>query len=304
MSGADVTLTAAPATRSLDSGSGVRRPGPTAATQSVHGAARLAYRLRDGRTALADLYQRDPQRVLFPRVPEAEPNTAVLVTTSGGLVGGDRLQVSVAAGVGTQVLVTTQAAEKIYRSSGADCRVTADLSVADGAWLEWLPQETILFDGARLRRQTRVDMCTGGRLLAGEMTVFGRTASGERLSHGLLNDRWTVRVGGQRRWMDAVHLADALGESLNAAAGFDGAVACATLIYVAPDAVERLELARALLPESPLVVSAATLVNGVLLMRWLARDALLLRRAYSDFRRTFRHRVAGLPAALPRLWSI
>ncbi len=304
MSGVDVALTAAPATGLQDPGNDVGQTGPMAASHSVHGAARLVYRLRDGRTALADLYQRDPQRVLFPRVPQAEPETAVLVTTSGGLVGGDNLQVSVTAGADTQVLVTTQAAEKIYRSSGADCRIETDLCVANGAWLEWLPQETILFDGARLRRQTRVDLRTGGRLLAGEMTVFGRTASGERFSHGLLNDRWTVRVGGQRRWMDAVHLADALSEALNAAAGFDGAVACATLIYVAPDSAQRLELARALLPESAPIVSAATLVNGVLLLRWLARDALQLRRAYSDFRRTFRHRVAGLPDALPRLWSI
>jgi len=298
------TLTAADEARSRNPDAAVRGPTPVSAYQFVQGVARLRYRLRDGRTALADLYQRDPQRVLFPRVPEAEPDTAVLVTTSGGLVGGDRLQVSVTAGMGTQVLVTTQAAEKIYRSNGADCRITTELSVADGAWLEWLPQEAILFDGARLRRQTQVEMHPGGRLLAGEMMVFGRTASGERLSHGLLNDRWTVRIGGRRRWMDAIHLADVLTESLTAAAGFDGAVACATLIYVAPDSAERLELARTLLPERAPVVSAATLVNGVLLLRWLARDALLLRRAYSDFRRTFRHRVAGLPAALPRLWSI
>ncbi len=286
-------------------------PAPAAADDvaeaaAVHGAASVSF-IRDdaGGTRLAELYQRDPLRVLFPTVPDGDVPTAVLVTTSGGLVGGDRLEVSASVGDGARAMAFGQAAEKIYRSAGATSRIDIELAVDRDGWLEWLPQETILFEGARLKRRTRLDLAPGGRALAGEILVFGRIAGGERLRTGYVRDAWEVRRQGRLAWADALQLEDAIGEAFADPASFDGAVAYATLVY-ADDAPEvRLDLARSLLDgDGDGLRAAATVVNGVLVARWLGRDAERLRRAYGNFWAAFREAVAGLPGRLPRLWHM
>ena len=117
------------------------------------GLAPIGFEAACGRARLARLEQRAPLRVLFPRVAADELVEAVLLNTGGGIVGGDRLAVEVKAGPGAQVRVTTQAAEKIYRSAGPSCALDVRLAAGRDAWLEWLPRETILFDGCRIRRQ-------------------------------------------------------------------------------------------------------------------------------------------------------
>jgi len=176
----------------------------------VQGAAEIGFIRKQGETRLDHLFQHDPLRVLFPAPAPGEPPCAVLVTTSGGMVGGDHLNVSVSAGPGTTALAMAQAAEKIYRSAGEDSKIDVRLSVGQDAWLEWLPQETILFDGARMRRRTAIDLEPGARILAGEILVFGRIASGERLSQGLVREEWNVRRQGRLIWADALHLEDAM----------------------------------------------------------------------------------------------
>jgi urease accessory protein len=272
---------------------------------AVHGFAELAFTRRNDVSRLAHLYQHDPVRVLFPNHPPAEPPQAVVVTTSGGLVGGDRLDLSCRIEPDAVALVTMQAAEKVYRSAGPDCVLSVALDVAAGGWLEWLPQETILFEGARLRRLTRASVAPGARMLAGEMLVFGRPARGERMTTGLVRDAWEVWRDGRLIWVDALHLDDDLGAVLANPVYFDGAVAAATAIHVAEDAGERLELARDLLGDAADGLRvAATLVNGVLVVRWLGRDALLLRQSFGAFWAGFRAAVTGLAPELPRLWHI
>ncbi|MEK9900760.1 MAG: urease accessory protein UreD, partial [Rhodospirillaceae bacterium] len=156
-----------------------------------------------GCTRLARLYQSDPLRVLFPNVGVGEPATGTLVTTSGGLVGGDDLTIRLACGAGAVARVIGQAAEKIYRSAGADVRIDMTLQAAPDSWLEWLPQETIIFDAARLRRRTVIDVAPGGRVLAGEIIVLGRTAMGERVTGGLVHEAWDVRRDDRLVWADA-----------------------------------------------------------------------------------------------------
>ncbi len=276
-----------------------------ASGSGVCGGAEAVFALRQGRTALASLFQHDPLRVLFPTPPLGELTSAVLVTTSGGLVGGDEIKVRIAAGEGAAVLASPQAAEKVYRSAGADCRIDMRLEAGPDAWLEWLPQETIVFDGARLRRRTVVEAAPGAHVLAGEMLALGRAARGERLSCGLLRDAWEVRRGGRLAWAEALHVEDDMADVLAHPAGLGGAVACATAVYVADDAGARLDAARALLEDAGNgVQSAATVVNGVLVARWIATEGAALRRAYGAFWAGFRREVAGLPARLPRLWYI
>ncbi len=226
----------------------------------------------------------------------------MLLTTSGGLAGGDRARVSVGVEDLAQAVVTTQAAEKIYRSLGPETRVDVALTIGRDAWLEWLPQETILFDRARLSRRTTAELSTGGRLLASEMIVFGRTAHGERMSTGLLHDRWTIRVDGRLRWVDAIRVEGDIARRLDAPAGFACATAIATAIYVAPDAPSLLPLARALALDSE-SRAGATLVDGILLARFIGCDARLLRADLACYLAELRRAAAGLPARVPRLWQ-
>jgi urease accessory protein len=276
------------------------------APAAVVGAAEVGFVRKGGATRLAHLYQREPLRVLFPTPENPAVPVAVLVTTSGGLVGGDRLAVAASVGDGAAASVTSQAAEKVYRSTGRDCRVDVDLKVGEGAWMEWLPHETILFEGARLRRRVAADVAPGGRLLAGEFLVLGRTARGERLTHGLARDAWEIRRRGRLVWADALHLEGDLARAIADPAGLAGAVACATFVYAAADAAERIELARGLLPanDEGVLRAGATAVNGVLAVRWLARDAFALRASFAAFWTAFRRRAGGGTGGLPRLWTI
>lgn len=279
---------------------------PSRPAVAVSGIGRVTYRADSkGNSRLADLYQGDPVRVLFPTPPRGEIPSAVFVTTSGGLVGGDRLDLAVTAEAGAEAQATAQAAEKVYRSNGPDCRIDVSLDAAPGAWLEWLPQETILFQGGRLVRHTRAELAPTARLLAGEMLVLGRGAMGESVRTGLVRDKWEVRRNGRLVWADSLCLEGAIDELVGHPAGLGGATALATTIYAADDAGDHLDLARALLSDPPEGVRAgATVVNGLLLARFLSADAYAMRESFGRFWAGFRHSVAGLPAALPRLWHI
>jgi urease accessory protein len=270
----------------------------------VAGMVRLAFVRKAGRTRLAGLHQRAPLRALFPKHRSDDPPLAALLNVGGGLVAGDRCAVEVAVGEGAAAVVTSQAAEKVYRSTGADAVVETRLQVAAGGWLEWCPQETILFDHARLRRRLRLELPSDARgAMIGEMLVLGRLASGEQARHGLLFDRIEVRRDGALAWSDRLRLEGAFGSVLDAAAGLDGNGALATFVHAAPDAGDRLDRARELL-EAPGVRAGATLVNGLLIARWLAADSLALRRAFALFWASFRAAAAGLPPIMPRLWHV
>ncbi|NGY03151.1 urease accessory protein UreD [Solimonas terrae] len=272
--------------------------------QRVDGALRLAYR-RDaqGSTRLSNLYQRAPCRALFPDTDAPEPTQAVLLTTSGGLTGGDRLRIEAEVGAGAQLTLTTQAAEKIYRALAdeADTVIDVRLRVGTLAWAEWLAQETILFDRARLRRRLTIDIAADAHLLATESVVFGRRAMNEHCEHGLLRDVWRIRRDGRLAWADAQHLRGELRPLLSARFGFGGAAAGATLVCVGPRAASQLTMARRLLAEHQ-VEAAATVIDGILIVRLLAADALSLRAATVAITATLRAAVGDLPARLPRVW--
>lgn len=268
------------------------------------GRAEIGFTGQDGQTRLVHLYNRDPLRFLFPAPPFGDCIQAGLVTTSGGLVGGDRLAIDIQTQAGARAMISPTSAEKVYRSTGADCEIDVALRAEAGSWLEWLPQETILFNESRMKRVTRIDADGAARVFAGEMLVFGRIGRGERLTRGLVRECWEVRQGGRLTWADNLQMDGDIGATIAHPAGFDGATAAATTIYIAPDAEKHLADARDALEEADGLKSGATLVNGVLVTRFIGRDARTLRGAFGKFWATFRHRVAGLPASLPRLWQI
>jgi urease accessory protein len=268
--------------------------------QRGDGAADIVFGRRGERTALVDLYQRTPCRVLFPR-PDADGlPVAVLLTTSGGITGGDRIRIGVELNEGAEAVVTTQAAEKIYRSLDTDAAVTVGLTVGAGGWLEYLPQETILFDGARLDRRTEARLAPDARLLACEMVMFGRLARDEALTRGKLHDAWRIRRGDRLVWADALRLDGDIATLLAAPAGFDGARALATALYVGDDAESLMPLAREL-AEGGESRGGASLVNGVLIARFLGPRPELVRRDLMRYVTGLRQG-AGRAPSLPRVW--
>lgn len=279
----------------------------------TEGAAEIRFARRDGVTRLAQLYQRDPLRVLFPAPAAGDPPVAVIVTTSGGLVAGDRLDIRIDLTPGAAAHVTASAAEKVYRSTGRTTTINQTLSIGSGATLEFLPPETILFDGARLQRETIIDLAPGSAFLGGDIVVFGRRARGERFARGFLREVWELRRDGDLVWGDALHLEDDDGEDdvgriIDDPACFDGAAAFATMILSPPagDARSLLETARFLRSSSATtgVRAGATIIAGLVIARWLAADTLVLRRAYADLACHFRSAALGLPNRLPRVWHV
>ncbi len=274
----------------------------------TEGAAEIGFARREGLTRLTHLFQRDPLRVLFPMPAAGDPLLAVLLTTSGGLVGGDRLDIGVDLATGATAHVSASAAEKIYRSLGPTTEIRQSLSVAGGAALEFLPLETILFDGARLWRETVVELGSGAAFLGGDILVFGRRARGERFTRGFLREVWQVRRDGRLVWGDALHLEDDIAGIIENPACFNGAAAFATMI-LAPAGRE----ARGFLDSAREIQSVATAgelragvttIAGLVIARWLAADAAAVRRAYADLACHFRQAAMGLPPLLPRLWHV
>jgi urease accessory protein len=273
----------------------------------TEGTAEIRFARRDGVTRLAHLYQRDPLRVLFPAPAAGDPPVAVIVTTSGGLVAGDRLDIAVELAPGAAAHVTASAAEKVYRSTGRTTIIKQTLSIGPGAALEFLPPETILFDGARLRRETIIDLAPGAAFLGGDIVVFGRRARGERFTSGLLREVWELRRDGDLFWGDSLHLEDAVGRIIDDPACFDGAAAFATMILSpARNAGSLLDCARVVLSAGATTElrAGATAVSGLVIARWLAADAAVLRRAYADLACHFRSAALGLPPRLPRVWHV
>ena len=274
----------------------------------TEGAAEIGFARRDGISRLARLYQRDPLRVLFPAPAAGDPPVAVIVTTSGGLVAGDRLDIRVELAPGATAHVTASAAEKVYRSTGRTTTIRQTLSIGPGAALEFLPPETILFDGARLQRETVIDLAPGSAFLGGDIVVFGRRARGERFANGFLREVWELRRNGYLVWGDALHLDDDVGRIIDDPACFDGAAAFATMIFSPPAGDVRSLLDGARVVQGVCATTGlragATTIAGAVIARWLASDAAVLRRAYADLACHFRSAALGLPPRLPRVWHV
>jgi len=276
-------------------------------SSDVRGVAEIGFTLKDGATRLMHLHERHPLRVLFPGPVRGDVPVAVLVTTSGGLVAGDRIAIRVDVGGGAAAHVTGSAAEKIYRSTAATTAVDQAMAVGAGGWLEFLPPETILFDRARLRRETHVNLQGNAGFLGGGILVFGRIAMGERFRGGLLHEGWEVHRDGALIWGDALHVACDVAAIMDDPACFAGAAACATLILAPPSGDPRpfVEPARAVqqLSAAQALRAGVTGVNGLLVARWLG-DAVAVRRAYAELACHLRAAAMGLPPRLPRLWHV
>jgi len=249
--------------------------------------------LVDGVTRRRHLHESGSLRVRFPS-PEAEGLSAVFVNTAGGTAGGDRFDIDIATGEGAQLTVTTAAAEKVYRSHGPTAQLNIALRAATNSHLGWLPQETILFDRARVERRIDIDLADGASLLLCEIVVFGRAAMGERLGEGSFVDRWRLRRGGRLVFAETVRLDGDIGEKLGRPAVAKAGAAIGTALIVPGDEalVQRIREASAGFG-GEVGLSAW---NGFAMARFCAQDAARLR---ADMMTVLG---AASGAALPRLW--
>jgi urease accessory protein len=278
--------------------------------QRSSGTARVSFKRREGRTVLDGVHQAGCCKIRFPKpAPGAAPE-AVLINTAGGLTDGDRLETEVRWQAGTCAAVTSQAAERVYRSRGELAQIENGLAVEDGATGLWLPQETILFDGGRLARRLAANIAEGGRLLACESTVFGRRAMGETIERGTLLDCWRVRHGGRLVFADGLCLDGAIRETLSRPAVAGGAQAIASVVYAGHDAAAMTEPLRALL-SGLASTTGCSAVGPVLVVRIVSASGAEMRAELMQVLRAFlellnegneqeRHS-AG--ATLPRVWS-
>jgi len=243
-----------------------------------------------GRTRRTRVHEAGSLRVRFPNVT-AEALEAVIVNTGGGMTGGDRFAIEIALGEGARLTAGTAAAEKIYRSIGPDAEMTVRLDVAAGGRLAWLPQETILFDGAQLKRRIDIDLAQGASLVMAEAVVFGRAAMDEAMNHGVFADRWRLRREGRLIFADNARLDGAIAEKLSASAVAAGGIAMASVL-VAPAGEAKLSRVRALDFVGEAGISAW---NGIALARLCGRDGASLRHDLIAV-------LAALGQDVPRLW--
>ena len=263
------------------------------AANRARGAVCLEVQLREGLTRRGALHESGSLRVRFP-LPEGDGLSAVLVNTAGGIAGGDRLSVEVTLGEGAHLTLTTAAAEKVYRARDDGAKLNISLKVADGARLAWLPQETILFDQARLSRRIDIDLSEGASLVLGEIVVFGRAAMGETMRRGSFVDRWRFRRGGSLVFAETIRLEGDVGAKLAQGAIAGGGVAVGTLLLV-PGNEDLLARIREVSASFGGEVGLSAW-NGFAMVRFCAQDAARLR---ADMVAVLGRASA---APLPRLW--
>ncbi|MBE9603352.1 urease accessory protein UreD [Acetobacteraceae bacterium H6797] len=275
---------------------------PTLRHQRARGGASLGLVSGPHGTRIDELQQASPQRLLFPSPEPGEWLTAAMVNTAGGLAGGDAVTTRIALGPEARATLSAAAAEKIYRSLGPETEIGVTLDLAENAALEWIPQETIFFSGARLRRRIEARLAPGARLIMAEALVFGRAAHGETVVAGSLVDQWRIIGPDGPLWAEGLRLGEDIAGPLQSPFGMAGAGAMATLLLVAPEAEAMRDRLRLLLEDGPVRCGATLPRPGLMLARFLG-EPLALRGALSSALSALREGAFGLPARLPRLWT-
>lgn len=259
----------------------------------------IAIASRDSVSHLADLRQEGCLKARFPR-PAAWPADgveAVLLNSAGGIAGGDRLDVRFEVRKASRGSLATQAAERFYRvlPGHAASVLRNEVSVAEGGYAEWLPQESIVFNNTALDRRLDVTLAETARFLGVEMLVFGRHAMGERVNQARLSDTITLKRSGRLIWQDSLRFEGDVQDALDRTAIGGGARAMATLVYASPDAGTFLATARAALASFEAGVST---LDSVLVARVLAQDGATLRAAVASVLQSLRGQ-----RRLPRVWG-
>src|SRR5499433_1798719 len=238
--------------------------------QRADGSGRIVVTGSENGTRITDVFQRSPIRIMFPSLGAGAVEEAVLINTTGGIAGGDRLECTVAALANSSIAVTSQAAERVYRALKEPAHIATKLKADAGARLAWLPQETIVFNWGRICRDTEIELSSGAELLALEWLVLGRAAHGEEIVGGHIADGWQVKMDGRLIWADRFRVTDEVFPRTRTRALLADFKAIGTLIYFGPDAEARVQLMRQLASELR-CHCVTTMVAGLVIARFAAR---------------------------------
>ncbi|PPB80807.1 urease accessory protein [Albidovulum inexpectatum] len=245
-------------------------------------------------TRLGRLKQSGCGRLLLPRTHDGQ-SLGVILNTAGGLTGGDRFLIAAETSDGAAQVLTTQAAERIYRSIGGTAAIATRLKIGHGCSISWLPQETILFQGAALDRTIDVEMAEDARFLGVETVVLGRKAMGEQVTRSWLRDRWRIRRGGRLCHAEALRMGGELGETTHDPALLAGAQAFALIVLVDRNAEAMVSRVRSALREAT-PRAAASAWDGRLVVRVLGDDLAPVKRLLA-------HILPVLGATVPAVWQ-
>lgn len=262
--------------------------------QRAEGSGRLSVISIDGQTRLKNLYQQGCAKLRIPKRPDAEVLEAVMINTSGGMTGGDRLDWEFEAGPETDFVITTQACEKIYKSSEGAAETNIRITAGTGSKIAWLPQETILFDRSVFARSISVNLEPLSEGLFVEPMIFGRQSMGEAVTTGSITDRWIIRQDGHPIHVEAFRLSGRVKDVLAKRAVSDGVTALATVLLVSPTAETMIDAARRLIGDT----GGASCWNGKLLARLVAKDGYQLRKRLVPL-----VRLLNRDADLPKVWA-
>ncbi len=265
------------------------------AIQRSQGEVRISFKSIDDRSVLKGLYQQGCLKVRLPR-QVSNTHEAVLINTAGGLTGGDMLIVDAAWEPETCAAITTQACERIYKSTGANAGVAARLTVGDRAIAHWLPQETILFEGARLDRKMHVSLAKSAEFIACEAVIVGRPAMGEIVNMASLSDEWIIERDDKVAFIDRLKLTGDLSALLDKTATANQSRAFASIITAGPETNRHCNLARAVIDEHD-VVGGSSDLDGVCLTRILASGGHELRKVVMPIL------LSLCGKDLPRVWT-
>ncbi|PZM14017.1 urease accessory protein UreD [Rhizobium tubonense] len=263
--------------------------------QRAQGRGHLAAKALDGRTRLAEFFQEGAAKI---RLPDTFDNSmeAVIINTAGGLTGGDRMDWSFVAAPATRIDLTTQACEKIYKASAGTAQVSTTIKVGAGARVDWLPQETILFDRASLARTLDVDLDETAEFLAVEAILLGRKAMGEAMVTGLFRDRWRIRRAGRLIHAEDLRLEGDVAKLTARNAVLGGQVAFVTVLYAGPSAERYLGKVRPLLDGH---MGGVSQWRDKLVVRLAAADGFALRKILIPVISALRN---GSP--VPKVWNL
>ena len=270
--------------------------------QRANGSCRIVLSGSEKGTRIMDIFQQSPIRVMFPGIGGGAVKEAVLINTAGGIAGGDRLECSVTALPNASVAVTTQAAEKVYRALNEPAHIATKLEAGETAKLAWLPQETIVFNRARLCRETEIELSSGAQLLALESLVLGRVAHGEKVAGGYISESWRVKKDGRLIWADTFRTTDETFAHIHRKALLSDRRAIATLIYFGSSRDARLELLREI-AASLECDCAVTSVGGLIVVRFAAKLSFDLGRALRSLLQQFGRELGPGPFHVPKMWS-
>ncbi len=265
------------------------------AMQRMEGSASFSTIYNDDHSTLEKLYQSGSLKLRFPLYPDKHFE-AVQINTAGGVTGGDKLFWKCELGEKTQATITTQAAEKIYRSlDGRPAEINISLNLRKNSTLFWLPQETIFFNRGALKRKITVEMEEGAALLLVEAFIFGRKLMGEKVVNGFIDDEWQVRLCDELVHFEAFKINGNILQQSTRPAIFNGNQAIASVLYIADDYQSKEEAAREIIGQS----GGASAWNGKLLARIIEKDSYFLKKRLVPL-----VNLLTKGAGVPKFWSI